>query len=302
MSPMVSEGYAPVDGVDVYWCSEGEGGTPLVLVHGGFGVTGTFGDLVPRWAADRRVVSIELQGHGHTRDVDRPFTFDGFGDQVAGVVTHLGLGSADLLGYSLGGLSCISAAARHADVVRRLVLVSVPCRRDGWYPEVLEGMAGVNSGLFDQFRQSPLYAAYAAVAPDVDAFPRLMDKSGELLRQPYDWCDDIAAFGMPTMLVCGDADSIPTSHLAEFYGLLASPSSPTSSPVSSPDGTRAGIDPPRVHPRRLGCLGFRVWRSSTTSWSCCTSSAWRSSSARGSPSSGRRACCRGCSTARSPSS
>src|SRR5579863_2592694 len=100
MSP--SSGYVATGGVEIYWESRGEGGVPLVVVHGGFGLTSMYGDLLDRLASRRRVIAIELQGHGHTRDIDRPFSFEAFGDDIAGVIDGLGLGRADLLGYSLG--------------------------------------------------------------------------------------------------------------------------------------------------------------------------------------------------------
>ena len=81
-------------------------------------------------------------------------------------------------------------------------------------------MAAVNRSGFDMMKQSPIYTAYAAVAPDVDAFPALMDKMGTLLSQDYDWSDEVRALPMPTLLVYADADSQPTVHQAEFYGLL----------------------------------------------------------------------------------
>ena len=217
---VTDEGYAPVNGVRMYWRSLGGGGTPLVVVHGGFGVVDMFGDLLGRLAEGRRVVAVELQGHGRTADVDRPFRFETFGDDLAALVEHLGLGRADLLGYSLGAGAVLRAAVQHPDRVRRLVVVSGACRREGWFPEVLDGMAQVGRAGFDMMRHSPMYQAYAAVAPDVDAFPTLMDRTGELLRQPYDWTEDVRAMTVPTMLVYGDADSIPPSHAAEFFALL----------------------------------------------------------------------------------
>jgi pimeloyl-ACP methyl ester carboxylesterase len=215
-----TEGYAPVNGVQMYWRSLGEGGTPLVVVHGGFGVVDMFGDVLEQLAQRRRVVAVELQGHGHTADVDRPFTFEAFGDDLAALVGALDLGRVDLLGYSLGGSAVLRAAIQHPDTVRRLALVSIPCRRDGWFAEVREGMGQVGSAGFEMMRHTPMYSAYAAVAPDVAAFPRLMDKTGELLRRPYDWTEDVRSLRPPTLLVYGDADSIPLTHAAEFFALL----------------------------------------------------------------------------------
>jgi pimeloyl-ACP methyl ester carboxylesterase len=212
--------YAPVNGVDVYWESRGSGGTPLVMTHGGYGLTSMFGEVLDLLAGQRGVIAIELQAHGHTRDIDRPFSFEAFGDDIAGVIEHLGLGSADLLGYSLGGGASLRCAIRHPDRVRRLALVSTPCRRDAWFPEVLAAFDEMSSAGFEQMSQSPMYQAWAEVAPDVDAFPALMDKTGELLRQPYDWTDEVKRLTSPTLLVYGDADSIPPAHAAEFFALI----------------------------------------------------------------------------------
>jgi pimeloyl-ACP methyl ester carboxylesterase len=215
-----TEGYAPVNGMNMYWRSRGTGGTPLVVVHGGFGVADMFVDLLDRLAGRRRVIAVELQGHGHTADIDRPFTWEAFGDDLGGLVEHLELGRADLLGYSLGAGAVLRAAIQHPDRVRRLAVVSFACRRGGSYPEVLVGMDQVGSGGFEMMRHSPMYAAYTAVAPDPEAFPALMDKTGALLRRPYDWTEEVRGLRMPTLLAYADADSIPVTHAAEFYGLL----------------------------------------------------------------------------------
>ena len=213
-------GYAPVDGMDIYWESRGDGGVPLVVVHGGFGLASMFGELLGQLAGQRQVIAIELQAHGHTRDAGRPFSFEGFGDDIAAVIEHLGLGQADLLGYSLGGGACLRSAIQHPGRVRRLALVSAPCRRDGWFPEVLAGFDQLSSAGFGQMRQSPMYQAWCEVAPDRDAFPALMDKTGLLLRQPYDWTEEVRRLTNPALLAYADADSIPPAHAAEFFALL----------------------------------------------------------------------------------
>src|SRR3954447_18851499 len=216
----VSEGYVLVNGVQMYWRSAGQGGVPLVVVHGGFGSADMMASLTAGLTTGRRVISVELQGHGHTADVDRAFGYETFGDDLAGLVRDLDLGPVDLLGYSLGGGSSLRAAIQHPEVLRRLVLVSVPCRRTGWFPEGLAGMDQISGAGFPMMSLTPLYERYAAVAPDVAAFPVLMDKTGDLLRRTYDWSDDVRTVAVPTLLVYADADSVPTSHAAEFFGLL----------------------------------------------------------------------------------
>jgi len=220
VSESPTTGYAPVNGVRVYWESRGSGGVPLIVTHGGFGLASTFGSLLDRLARNRRVIAIELQGHGHTRDIDRPFSYEAFGDDIGALVAALELGRADLLGFSLGASASLRAAIQHPDRVCRLIAISIPCRRDGWFAEVLEGMSHVSSAGFEQMRHSPMYASWVEVAPDPDAFPALMDKTGALLARPYDWTEQVRALAAPTMLIYGDADSIPTSHAAEFFALL----------------------------------------------------------------------------------
>ena len=78
----------------------------------------------------------------------------------------------------------------------------------------------MGSALFPQLRYSPMYTAYAKVAPDPDAFPILMDKIGDLQRQPYDWSEAVRGLVAQTLLVYADADSVPLSHITEFYALL----------------------------------------------------------------------------------
>lgn len=219
--PAVSSGYAPVNGVSMYWESRGSGGTPLIAVHGGYGLTTMFGGLLDELARQRQVIAIELQGHGHTPDIDRPFRWEHFADDIAGLIRHLALGQADLLGVSLGGGASLRCAIQHQPLVRRLALISAPMRRSAWYPEVRAAFDHMTSAnLFEQFRRSPMYAGWSQVAPDPDGFPALIDKTGDLLRQPYDWSDEVKGLTMPVLLVYSDSDSIPPAHAAEFYSLL----------------------------------------------------------------------------------
>jgi pimeloyl-ACP methyl ester carboxylesterase len=72
----------------------------------------------------------------------------------------------------------------------------------------------------EAMKQSPLYQAYARVAPRVEDWPVLVGKMGELLRQDYDWSAETAKITAPVLLVYGDADSVWPAHIAEFYALL----------------------------------------------------------------------------------
>lgn len=211
--------YAAVNGLEMYYEMHGTG-QPLVLLPGGFGTADSWGELLPRLAQDRQVIAVELQGHGHTANTDRPLSFELMADDIAALIAHLGLASADILGYSLGGGVALQTAIRHPHVVRKLVIMSAACRSDGWYPADRAGMAAVNGEAALQWVGSPMHQAYARVAPHPEDWPRLADRLGQLLRQDYDWTEATAHIQAPALIVIGDADGVRPEHAVELFRLL----------------------------------------------------------------------------------
>jgi pimeloyl-ACP methyl ester carboxylesterase len=212
--------YANVNGLKLYYETYGSKGNPLVLLHGGLGGVGMFAQLLPALAENRQVVGVDLQGHGHTADIDRPFSFEQMGDDIAALVKQLGFVKADVAGYSLGGGVALQTAIRHPDVVRKLVTVSTPFKGEGWFPEVRAGMKSLNEQAAQAMVGSPPHQAYVDTAPDPKAWPQLVAKTGRLVGQEYDWSAGVAAIQAPTLLVFADSDSIRPAHMVEFFGLL----------------------------------------------------------------------------------
>lgn len=212
-------GYAPVNGLSMYYEIHGTG-QPLILLHGGFGLINMFGEVLPLLAQNRQVIAVDLQGHGRTADIDRPLRLELMGDDIAALIKHLGFQQADVMGYSMGGGAALRTAIQHPEVVRKLVVVSVPFKRNGWYPEMVAGMSQMSAAAAEFMRDTPMYQSYVAVAPDPDHFPALCDKMGDMLRRDYDWSSEVAALKMPTMIVCGDADGLSPAHAAQFFELL----------------------------------------------------------------------------------
>jgi pimeloyl-ACP methyl ester carboxylesterase len=191
----------------------------LILLHGGVGAIEMFGEILPLLAAGRQVIAVDLQAHGRTADIDRPLSFELMADDIAALIKQLGFEKADVMGYSLGG-GALQTAIRHPEVVRKLVVVSTPFKRDGWYPEVLAGMGQMGPAAAEPMKQTPMYQVYALVAPKPDDWPVLLTKLGQLLGQDYDWSNDVAAITAPTLIVVGDADSVRTAHALQFFELL----------------------------------------------------------------------------------
>jgi pimeloyl-ACP methyl ester carboxylesterase len=212
--------YAKIDQLELYYEEHGDGGQPLVLLHGGLHAGEAFGAILPALTDGRRVITVDLQGHGHTADVDRPFSPDLMADDVAGLLDHLGLEQADVMGYSLGGSVAIRTAVRHPEKVRRLVVVSMPYSRAGNFPEVIAAMDAMGPDAAEMIKQSPLYEVYARTNPHPENWEALIAKTAALLKVDFDWGEEIAALTMPVMLVFADADSIRPDHVVDFYRLL----------------------------------------------------------------------------------
>lgn len=220
MLPAPSQsGYAPVNGVEVYYAVYGKG-EPLVLLHGGLATMDMFGPNVALLAQDHEVIVIDLQAHGHTLPFDRPMTYEALADDVAGVIRHLGHEKADFMGYSLGGGTALRVAIQHPDVVDRLIVVSAPYAWAGWHDYNQQGMRSMTPDMAEGMKGTPLYESYAAVAPDVNNFPILIGQVAEMMQHDFDWSEEVRQVKAPTLLIFADWNAVRTSHVASFFELL----------------------------------------------------------------------------------
>jgi len=210
---------ASVNGIELAYQTFGEG-DPLVLLHGGFGSVEMFGPNVAALASGRLVIGVDLQSHGRTPAADRPMRFETMADDVAALIRELGLPKADVMGFSLGGGVALRTAIQHPDVVNRLVLVSTPFKRSGWYPEMVAAMDSMGPEAAEPMRQTPMYEVYRQVAPRLDDWPVLVTQLTTLLKDDYDWTAEARGLAAPTLIVVGDADGLPPSHAVEFFELL----------------------------------------------------------------------------------
>ncbi len=214
-----TSGYVAANGVD-YWFEIRGKGEPLLLLHGGLFSTGLFGPVLTKLAETRRVIGVDLHGHGHTALGTRKISLVDIGRDLGLVVQKLGLRQVDAMGYSFGGGAAFQLAVQYPTLVRRLVLVSTPYAQNGFFPEMLPQQAAVGAAMADAMKDSPMYKSYVAIAPRPQDFPRLLDAMGEYMRQPYDWSASVKQLTMPVMLVYGDADMMRPEHIVSFYQLL----------------------------------------------------------------------------------
>ena len=215
----LASGHAPVNGIRMYYEVHGrEDGVPLVLLHGGGStIDVTFGRVLPRFAASRRVVAVEEQGHGRTTDRDAPFTFEASADDVAALLRHLKIEQADLLGFSNGASIALQVAIRHPSLVRNLVFASAMTRRDGAQPQLWEFMERAEFSNMPQ----PLKDAFLRVNPDERQLRTMHDKDAARMRGFRDVPDEaVRSVRARTLVVLGDRDIVKLEHAVELTRLL----------------------------------------------------------------------------------
>src|SRR5690349_17438776 len=151
----------------------------------------TFGPVLPLLAERHQVITVDLQGHGRTADIDRPLDLRLMADDIAALITHLGMDKADVVGYSLGGGEALMTAAKYPAKIRRLIAASANIRPDAIYPEMRAQQAQVNAAAADFLKDTPMYQLYQRVAPRPEDFLRLLDKIGEAMARDFDFTEEV---------------------------------------------------------------------------------------------------------------
>ncbi len=243
-TPNARSGFAPVHGLQMYYEIHGDG-EPLILLHGGVAASEAFGPNLPALARSRQVIAVHLQGHGHTKDIDRPLRFELMADDIAALIAYLKLGSVDLLGYSMGGGVALQTVIRHPASVKRLIVISAAMAQDGSYPEVnaaFDQMSGHAAQIAQNIKGSPLGKLY----PEVN-WENQLRRIGEMESRPFDWSAQVKQIQSPTELIFADADSIRPEHIVALYEALGGGKRDAGLDGSLRPVARLGIVPGTTH-------------------------------------------------------
>jgi pimeloyl-ACP methyl ester carboxylesterase len=212
-------GYAPVNGLKMYYEVHGSG-DPVVLLHGSYmTISNNFNwtEWIGELSKSRKVIAVEMQGHGRTADIKRDFRYENLADDVAALLDHLKIPSADLIGYSMGGGVALQCAIRHPEKVRKVVSISAVFRHDGWVKEVLDTYPQFTA---EAFKGSPIETEYKKLSPTPDQFPAFVKRVIAMDLKPYDFgADKLKATRAPMLFIHGDADGVRLDHISEMFRL-----------------------------------------------------------------------------------
>jgi pimeloyl-ACP methyl ester carboxylesterase len=225
--PKPTTGLAPVNGLDMYYEVHGTG-DPVVLLHGSFmtitnnwtapwGAGGDGRNWIAELSKTRKVIAVEMQGHGRTADIKRDFSYEHLADDVAALLDHLKIPRADLIGYSMGGAVAMQCAIRHPDKVRKVVSISARFRHDGFVKEGLDAFPKLTA---DAFKGSPIETEYKKLSPTPDDFPNFVKRVIAMALKPFDFgADKLKATKAPMFFIHGDADGVRLEHISEMFRL-----------------------------------------------------------------------------------
>ena len=211
-------GYAPVNGIEVYYEVYGEG-KPLILLHGAFyTIEMNWGQLIPELSKTRKIIAIEFQGHGHSPYSERKLDIATLARDVEGVMDYLKIDTADVAGYSMGGSVAYQFAVQSPKRLSKLVIISSTYKTDGWLPIVSTGFKNFKPEFFDN---TPLKTGYDAVAPDKTKWTKFVKQMIDFAQVPFDCGDsNIARITAPVLIISGDNDGTNKIELMKTYQLL----------------------------------------------------------------------------------
>jgi pimeloyl-ACP methyl ester carboxylesterase len=210
-------GYAPVNGLKMYYEVHGSG-DPVVLLHGAFmTITNNWTGWIGELSKTRKVIAVELQGHGRTADIDRDISSANLADDVAALLDHLKVPRADVIGYSMGGGVAMQCAIRHPEKVRKVVSISSVFRHDGRVKEALDALPQLTA---EAFKGSPIETEYKKLSPTPNEFPNFVKHLLAAAAKPDDLgADKLKATKAPMFFIHGDADGVRLDHIAEMFRL-----------------------------------------------------------------------------------
>jgi pimeloyl-ACP methyl ester carboxylesterase len=215
-------GYADVNGLELYWERYGDG-PPLVLLHGGMlTIDLNFATLIPTLAATHTVIGVEQQGHGRTANTDREITYPHLASDVVGLLDHLGIEQATVLGHSMGGAVALELAVSHPDRVNAIVPMSASVRPDGLHPDLSDPSTYETSPIMPTAEDfADFSAAYQRLSPHPEKFEEFLAYLGGMDEHFQGWTDEqLAGISCPVLIVQGDHDFTLIEHAAFMLGRI----------------------------------------------------------------------------------
>lgn len=210
--------YADLSRLPLYYEEHGDPTSPpVILLHGGMSGAQTWELQLKALGQNHRILAPEQQGHGHTQDLDAPFSYQAMADDTIEFLELIAGQPAHLVGHSDGGILALLIALQRPDLVRRAVLIGANFHRNGLRP------SEINTGNLDNEDFAKALDRYAQFSPDgAGHWPIIVHKTQQMwINEPSLSISDLATITPPTLVMVGDNDVITHDHTVQLYGALA---------------------------------------------------------------------------------
>jgi pimeloyl-ACP methyl ester carboxylesterase len=236
-------GYAPVNGIQMYYAVFGEG-DPILLIHGGLGHADIWGSQVATMMKTHKVIVADSRGHGRSTRTAEPYGYDLMASDYLALLDYLKVDKTALVGWSDGGIIGIDIALHHPERLTRLFAQAANVTVDGVDPGVTTNKTF--SAYIDRMGQD--YKKMSKTPDQYDAFVAQISHMWE--SQPNWSKEELAKITTPTAIVAGDHDEAIKREHTEYMAsvipgakLIILPNASHFAMLQAPDEyTKAALD------------------------------------------------------------
>ena len=197
--------YYDIRGMKMYCEVYGEG-QPLLIIHGNGGSIKDFSNNIPYFSKKYKVIIADSRAQGKSADTQDSLTYEMMADDYAALLTELKVDSANVIGWSDGGINGLLLAMRHPEKVKKLAITGANLQPD---------TTAVPQEIWDLFK------------PDFDKIKAKANKSADdkkqwkllrlLTEQPHILTTELGKIACPTLVIGGDHDVIKEDHTMLIY-------------------------------------------------------------------------------------
>jgi pimeloyl-ACP methyl ester carboxylesterase len=194
----MQSGFAPVNGIKVWYATFGRG-EPVLLLHGGLANANYWGHQVRALQRHYRVIVMESRGHGRSGRNQEPYGYDLMASDVVALLDHLEIKKAAIVGWSDGAIIGLDIAMKHPERVSKLFAFAANSDPSG--------VADIASN--DVFNAYIARAGeeYKRLSPTPAAYQSFVAEITKMWESQPKWtASDLAAIKVPTWIVDGDRD------------------------------------------------------------------------------------------------
>ena len=214
MPKPVQSGYAPVNGIQMYYAVFGTG-DPVLLIHGGLGHADIWASQVATLSKTHKVIVADSRGHGRSTRTEQPYGYDLMASDYLALLDHLKIDKTALVGWSDGGIIGIDIALHHPERLTRLFAQAANVTTDGLDPGVMTNKTF--AAYID--RSGRDYKKMSKTPDQYDAFVAQMSHMWE--SEPAWSKEQLAEIITPTAIVAGDHDeAIKREHTEDIASAI----------------------------------------------------------------------------------